>query len=491
MTRPPSPPTDRPRRILLVDADAFFVAVARQVDPEGAGRARLLIVGGAPGSRGVVCSASYEARQYGVRSAMPIARAVRLCPQALCVPVPRGACGRKSREIAAVLARFAPVVQAASIDEWYLDLSGTEALYGEAPLAEVAHRIRTAVHEATGLTVSLGGGTNKLVAKLAVEFAKPKPGSGADGVCVVAAGDESTFMQRVALGDIPGVGPRLRDRLETLGLRGAADAVAAGLPALERMLGERAGRWLFERAQGIGSTEVVAHARAKSVSHEDTFDHDVADDATLERELVRLVTRVASDLRAKGLAARTITVKLKDADFRIRSASRSLDAPVVADRVILQVAHGLLERLRRARRTPARLLGVGLSGLGDGEDAGQLSLFGAARDSGTTETARDRALTQAVDALRGRFGAAAIVPGAMTPGRDRAAPSTATASAHRPAPPRREQAPPPDASPPGATSRDPAARDTAAREARQPNAPRPAAPRRGPASGAPPSGRSR
>ena len=123
LSRPDSSPSlPLPRRILLVDADAFFVAVARMVDPEGAGRAALLIVGGAPGSRGVVCSASYEARQFGVRSAMPIARALRLCPQAMCVPVPRGACGRKSREISAVLHRFAPIVQGASIDEWYLCL---------------------------------------------------------------------------------------------------------------------------------------------------------------------------------------------------------------------------------------------------------------------------------------------------------------------------------------------------------------------------------
>ena len=147
-----------------MDADAFFVAVARMVDPEGAGRAPLLIVGGAPGSRGVVCSASYECRRYGVRSAMPIAQALRLCPQATCVPVPRGACGEKSREIAAVLGRFAPVVAPASIDEWYLDLAGTERLYDNEPLVETAQRIRRAVVEATGLTVSIGGGTSRLVA---------------------------------------------------------------------------------------------------------------------------------------------------------------------------------------------------------------------------------------------------------------------------------------------------------------------------------------
>ncbi|ODT03475.1 MAG: hypothetical protein ABS52_09755 [Gemmatimonadetes bacterium SCN 70-22] len=415
-TAPPRPAPSSPappRRILLVDADAFFVAVARMVDPEGAGKARLLIVGGAPGSRGVVCSASYETRQYGVRSAMPIARAMRLCPQAMCVPVPRGACGRKSREIAAVLQRFAPVVQAASIDEWYLDLTGTEALYRGAPLDDVAHRIRDAVHQATGLSVSLGGGTNKLVAKLAVEFAKPRPGTDGTGVCIVPPGEEARFLQQVPLADIPGVGPRLRDRLQALGLRTVPDVTGAGLAALERMLGERAGQWLFDRARGIGSTEVVARERPKSVSHEDTFPHDLDDDAALEAELVRLVTRVASDLRARGLAARTISVKLKDADFRLRGASRTLDAPVVADRVIRAIARELLQRLRAARRIPARLLGVGLSGLGESEEADQLSLFGEESAPAERETARDRALATAVDQLRARFGSAAIVPGRL------------------------------------------------------------------------------
>jgi DNA polymerase-4 len=422
------------RRILLVDADAFFVAVARLVDPDGAGKARLLIVGGAPGSRGVVCSASYEARRFGVRSAMPIARAVRLCPGALCVPVPRGACGRKSREIAAVLARFAPVVQAASIDEWFLDLSGTEALYGDASLAIVAHRIRDAVLAETGLTVSLGGGTNKLIAKLAVEFAKPKPGSDGTGVFVVAPGDESTFMGGVQLGDIPGVGPRLRDRLESRGVRSAPDALAVGVAGLERMLGERAGRWLHERAQGIGSSEVIPRERAKSVSHEETFGHDMHDDAELELELVRLVTRVASDLRGKGVAARTITVRLKDSDFRSRSARRTLDEPVVADRVILGVARELLHRLRRTRRMPARLLGVGLSGLAEGDEEGQLSLFEGGSPATDGETPRDRALTSAVDALRARFGADAIMPGRLTgapPARASEPPNASPASAAR------------------------------------------------------------
>src|SRR5947207_6566785 len=161
------------RRILLADADAFFVGVARMVDPDGAGKTPLLIVGGSRESRGVVCSASYETRKFGVRSAMPIARALRLCPDAMCVPVPRKACEQKSREIRRVLERFAPVVEGASIDEWYMHLSGTEAVYHHQPLARTAHQIRAAAHAETGLSISIGAGTNKLVAKLAVERAKP------------------------------------------------------------------------------------------------------------------------------------------------------------------------------------------------------------------------------------------------------------------------------------------------------------------------------
>src|SRR2546430_9694769 len=157
------------RRILLADADAFFVAVARMVDPEGAGKEPLLIVGGTRESRGVVCSASYETRKYGVRSAMPISRALRLCPKAVCVPVPRKACSAKHKEIRAVLERHAPAVEGASIDEWYLDLGGTEALYRNESLADTAMRIRRDVIREAGLSVSFGGGPSKLIAKLPVE----------------------------------------------------------------------------------------------------------------------------------------------------------------------------------------------------------------------------------------------------------------------------------------------------------------------------------
>lgn len=407
------------RRILLADADAFFVAVARQEDPEGAGRAALLIVGGRPGSRGVVCSASYECRTFGVRSAMPIARALQLCPDALCVPVPRAACSRRSRDIARVLDRFAPVVQPSSIDEWYLDLSGTEALYRHEPLAETAARIRDAVREATGLTVSIGGGTSRLVAKMAVEDAKPS--RGASGVHCVAPGEEAAYLARFRLADLPMVGPRLTERLERLGLVTVAEAQDAGEARLVRALGERAGHWLHARVHGIDPSAVEPREQQKSVSREDTFALDLSDDEALERELLRLAVRVAADLRGQSLEARTVTVKCRTRDFRTRTAQRSLPLPIVTEQAVYRVARSLLRKLRRTDRTPVRLLGIGLSHFaGRDAEAAQLGLFDAdgpapAAEGEDTliEGARERALSQALDRIRRRFGAGAIQPATL------------------------------------------------------------------------------
>ena len=407
-----------PRRILLVDADAFFVAVARLVDPEGAGRAERLIVGGAADGRGVVCSASYAVRRFGVRSGMPVRQAVRRCPDALCVPVPRAACAAKSREIAAVLARWAPVVQPSSIDEWYLDLGGTEALYAE-PLAATAARIRDAVRAATGLGVSIGAGTSRLVAKVAVEVAKP--GAGGSGVHAVAPGEEAEFLLRFDLPALPFVGPKLAARLARLGLRTVADARALSEEALGGLLGERTGRWLWRWVRGLDDAPVAPRAEAKSVSREETFAQDVHDDAALERELLRLAGRVGADLRGDGLRARTVTVKLRDADFVTRQAARTLPAPIEGDRAIAEVAGALLARLRRARRVPVRLVGIALSHFGEAAPPAQLALFDAAASGGAAadaapaavETERDRRLAHTLDAIRGRFGREAIGPAAL------------------------------------------------------------------------------
>jgi len=396
------------RRILLADADAFFVAVARMVDPDGAGKEPLLIVGGTRESRGVVCSASYEARKYGVRSAMPISRALRLCPNAMCVPVPRRACGEKSRQIRTVLERYSPVVEGASIDEWYMDLAGTERLYENEDLAVTAMRIRESVTRETNLSVSIGGGTSKLVAKLAVERAKPKPGTGANGVHVVPAGEEARFLETFDLADIPLVGPRFQERLAKFGMRRVADVLQYDLPTLTQWLTAREAEWLFDRVRGIDHSELEPHGEAKSISRDETFSADINDDDELARELLALVTRAATDLRGDGMTARTITVRIRDHDFKTRQASRTLDTPVISDRVILEVAHLLLAKLRSARRVPARLIGVGLSSLGVDSTADQLALF-ERRDS-LAETDRDRVLARTVDRVRERFGDKGILP---------------------------------------------------------------------------------
>ena len=401
------------RRILLADADAFFAAVARAVDPEGAGKAKYLIVGGTRESRGVVCSASYEARQFGVRSAMSIAQALRLCPDAMCVPVPMKACGAKSAEIRRVLGKHSPVVEGASIDEWYMDLSGTERLYHYEPMSDTAHRIRESVRAATGMSVSIGGGTNKLVAKLAVERAKPKPGTTANGVHIVPSGEEQAFLRTFTLAELPMVGPKFQERLAKLGMTKVPDVLQYDLVTLQQWLGEREGAWLWDRVHGVSEAEVEGRVDARSMSRDGTFPVDINDDANLERELLSLVTRAAYDLRCDALTARTITVKIRDMDFRTRSAQRTLDEPVVSDRVILGVARELLAKLRKARRVPARLLGVALSSLTVDPLADQLALFTSDRGP-MAETDKDRTLARAVDRVREKFGDKGIIPAALT-----------------------------------------------------------------------------
>ena len=394
------------RRILLADADAFYVAVARAVDPEGAGRAQLLIVGGSRESRGVVCSASYETRKFGVRSAMPIARALRLCPDAVCVPVPFKACIKKSAEIRTALQRYTPVVEGASIDEWYLDLTGTEGVYHHEPLVATAHHIREGIRALTGLTLSIGGGTNKLIAKMAVDRAKPSRGG--DGILIVQPGSEQDFLATCALADIPLVGPKFQARLAAHGLVSVADALRHDPDSLSQWMSRREARWLWNRIHGVDDADVAHRTMNRGISRDETFGKDLNDDADLERELLRLVTRAAADMRGDGLTARTVAVRLRDWDFKTRSAQRTLPEPVVSDRVILGVAHELLAGLRSARHVPARLVGVRLSGLARAEPGEQLRL------DTLEETERDRRLTRAIDRVRGKFGAKSILPGGLT-----------------------------------------------------------------------------
>jgi DNA polymerase IV len=399
------------RRILLVDCDQFFVQCARLADPEGVGREALLLVGGRAEGRGVVTSASYATRAFGVRSGMPTAHALRLCPEARVVPVPRALCGQKSRAVREVLTRFTPQLEPASIDEAYLDLTGTERLYRQEPLAETARRIQAEVLRDAGIQVSIGGGTNRLVAKLAVSRAKPA------GVQVVAPGEERGFLADHTLSDLPGVGPVFAAELRRLGWIRVSDALKVDAATLRGLLGARRGDWLHARIRGLDDSPVQPDESARSRSRDETFAQDIDDDPTLHRELRRLSRRLGLDLRTDQVGARTVTVRVRDSDFRTRQASRTLDASIETDGALYAIARALLDRLRAERAIPVRLLGVGASNLvemnGNGESAGpdQLALFSDPVEAPPLERARDRQLSRITDALRARFGGAVIRTG--------------------------------------------------------------------------------
>jgi DNA polymerase IV len=401
-----------------VDCDAFFVQVARLEDPEGAGKASLLLVGGSAEGRGVVTSASYACRPFGVRSGMPMGRALRLCPDAMVVRVPRRACGERSRAVRAALGDLAPVVQVASIDEFYLDLSGMERLlHGEAMEAS-AERIRLRVRDASGISVSIGGGTNRLVAKLAAGKAKPA------GVRVVPPGGEAAFLGEFGLAELPGIGPSLLEAMARRGLRQVRDVVEVEEEWLARWFGQARGRWLFERCRGIDPSPVVSEEERKSISSERTFPRDLppgtAGDRALERHLLQLALSVGEGLRTRGLGARTVTVKLRDGDFTTRQGSRTLPHPLVSDRILYETARDLLAELRGKRRVPSRLLGVGVSNLCEEGEPRQLSLLD--EDDARSETDRDRTLSHLGDELRARFGQDALLPGRILEGKGRERP---------------------------------------------------------------------
>lgn len=391
-----------PKRIFLVDCDMFFVQVAKLEDPQGAGRAPLLIVGGSSEGRGVVTSADYGVREFGVRSGMPTAQALRLCPGATVVGVPREACVRVSREIRALLTELSPVVQAASIDEFYLDMTGTDRLFGGASSAATGARIRESILERTGISVSVGGGPNRLVAKLAAERAKP------GGVLSVAPGEEQDFMASLDLERIPGVGPRFLEALRERGLQTVRDAVRVDEEWLIRWFGEARGTWLWERVRGIDPSPVVADGERKSVSSERTFPHDISDPDRLDRHLLQLSMSVGRSLREKGLRGRTITVKVRARDFTTRQSSRTVPGAVESDRFLWDTARELVAEVRQAHPDPVRLLGVGVSNLEPAGGARQLDMFGEAEP---TESDRDRTLSRLTDEVRSRFGAEALIPG--------------------------------------------------------------------------------
>ena len=406
MSTPPTPTPARTRRILHVDVDAMFVQCAVMADPERLAGERLIIVGGSPSGRGVVTSASYGCREYGVRSAMPTATALRLCPRAIVVRTPGEMIRTKSRELAGSLDRWSPVAVMASVDEAYLDLTGTEELYHHEPLAETARRIQAELKRTTGLDVSIGGGTNRLVAKLATSFAKPA------GVYVVPPGEEEAFVARLEIGDLIGVGPALQQDLRRHGVTTMAALRALEIETMATWWGEDRARWLWRRCRGIDSAPVRSDDDgAKSISSERTFPRDLKTMEELERALLAEVVDVAASLRRHGQFARTVTVKVRDPEFRDRSRSRTVGDAVQTDRAIFAVARELLHDLRHQKGGPVRLLGVALTNLGDAGEPEQRSLVEMAPP---LEGERDRRLAGAIDRIRGKHGKV-IGPGTVLP----------------------------------------------------------------------------
>jgi DNA polymerase-4 len=248
---------------------------------------------------------------------------------------------------------------------------------------------------------------------MAVERAKPKPGSGADGVHIVEPGQEGEFLKTFTLAEIPLVGPKFQQRLAALGMTNVTDVLQYNVPTLQSWLGKREAEWLWDRVNGVSDSDVDPGGEAKSISRDETFPVDLTEDRDIERELVALVTRAVFDMRSDGVSARTITVKIRDMDFRNRSARRTLVEPVISDRVVLRVARELLTKLRSARRVPARLIGVALSSLAQDPEADQLALF-AQKANPDADTARDRILSKAVDRVREKFGPRSVLPASLT-----------------------------------------------------------------------------
>jgi len=383
-------------RILHIDLDAFFVEVCRQRNPE-LRDIELLVVGGRRDQRGVVQSAAYGARRYGITSGMPIARAVRLCPAATFVHGEFAHYRTASRTVRRLLRRYAPVVVMASLDEAYLDFSGTDRLYPRS-LFPVAEEIRDAVKQETGLDVSIGIGPNRMIAKIASEQAKPR------GLLEVRTGWEEGFMAGLPLRAIPGIGPKAAARLTSLGLTDVFQIQEMGLRDLEHLIDRDHAKILKLRAHGYGGVSLRGSRPPKSVSRETTLSEDLTDPERLESILEVLTARVAAALRADSLMTRTVTLKLRHGDFRTVTRQMTLRIPTDLDPEIWEALRGLFraafaEVERRGKGV--RLIGVAATNLTPAAPADLFEPVG--RD-------RLRRLTTAVDQARSRFGFHAVTP---------------------------------------------------------------------------------
>ena len=391
MTQAPDLPMQR--TIFHVDMDAFFVSVEELFDPSLKGKP--VVVGGQRHERGVVSAASYAARKFGVHSAMPLRSAAKLCPQAIFVDGHPERYRDYSARAHEVLCRFSPQVEMASVDEAYLDMTGTERLYG--PPLRSAHRLHEAMKSATDLNCSVGIGTSRLIAK--VSSAKAKP----NGVLWVVPGREAKFLAPLDVRDIPGVGKVMEQKLHAMGIHRVGDLACLEEDDLEQRFGKwglaLAGKSRGEDAGGWFDTDVGADTDAKSISHEHTYSEDTADLDRLESTLMRLSEMVGRRLREAGYFARTVQLKLRYKDFSTITRAHSLDHPTQLDTEIFETARHLF-RDNWKEGVPVRLLGVQTSNFD--QPGMQLDLLDPARADRW-----ERAL-KAADHLRDKFGESSI-----------------------------------------------------------------------------------
>lgn len=408
-----------PRTILHVDMDAFFASVEERDDPSLRGKA--VLVGG-PMRRGVVCAASYEARKFGARSAMPMAEALRLCPHAIVVPARHGRYTDVSAQVFAVFRRFTPLVEGLSVDEAFLDVTASRSLFGDGET--IARRIKDAIRAEIQLTASAGVAPVKFAAKIASDLQKP------DGL-VVVPDDVRGFLAPLPIERMWGVGPKAAARLHEGGFTSIGDLAAAPLPRLEAMVGEGLAAHVHALAHGEDRREVIPGRAAESASAEETFDEDIGDPERLGWKLLDLSTRVARRLFDAGYAGRVVVVKVKLPDFTLKSRRVTVAEPISDVDSIHETARQLLERFE-LRGQRIRLLGVAVADLTAGGAAGTLPLFPDARLD------RRRRLQEVVANVEDRFGQAGIVRASLlAEPRSPGAALRASTSKHLPTPSRR------------------------------------------------------
>jgi DNA polymerase IV len=395
------------RTVLHVDMDAFFVSVELLRRPELRGRP--VVVGGT-GARGVVAAASYEARFFGVHSAMPSTRAKALCPHAVFLPGDHAHYSVVSRRVMTILGRYTPLVEPLSLDEAFLDVSGVRRLHGDG--VTIAASIRDAVMAEESLPCSVGVAPSKFVAKLASKAAKPRvsrDGPVEDtGILEIRPGDEVRFVQSLPIAELWGVGPKTAQKLAGLGISTVAELATLPVTTLTASLGQAQGHHLHRLSHALDDRPVTPEVAPKSVSHEETYAVDLTSRDAVRREIVRQADAVAGRLRRLGVGGRTVTLKVRFGDFRTVTRSITREAPFTTGPAVARAAKALLDELEVAQGV--RLVGVAVTGLGD-DTSRQLSLVDEPAD-GPPPTWDDA--SRAIDQIRDRFGDRAIGPATAT-----------------------------------------------------------------------------